>query len=43
MVDGYGGKYADIIVVEHNLFEIGPLEIADTKVLKRVFAGKLVR
>ena len=36
------GKYADMIVLDRNPFEIDPLEIADTKVLTTVFAGKVV-
>ena len=36
------GKYADMIVLDRNLFEIEPIEIAGTKVLKTVFAGKVV-
>ncbi len=36
------GKYADMIVLDRNIFEIDPLEIANTKVLKTVFAGQVV-
>ena len=36
------GKYADMIVLDRDLFEIDPLEIAGTKVLTTVFAGKVV-
>ncbi|MEH6591353.1 MAG: amidohydrolase family protein [Halioglobus sp.] len=36
------GKYADMIVLERNLFEIEAIEIAGTKVLQTVFAGKIV-
>jgi len=36
------GKYADMIVLDHNIFEVKPLQIADTKVLTTVFAGRVV-
>jgi len=36
------GKYADFVVLDRNLFEIPPSEVADTKVLKTVFEGKVV-
>jgi predicted amidohydrolase YtcJ len=36
------GKYADIIVLDQNLFEISVEEISSTKVLKTVLAGKVV-
>ncbi len=36
------GKYADMIVLDRNLFEIDPIEIAGTQVLTTVFAGKEV-
>ena len=36
------GKYADMIVLDRDVFEIEPVEIADTKVLTTVFAGKMV-
>jgi len=36
------GKAADLIVIDQNLFEIDPLKISDTKVLKTYFKGKLV-
>ena len=36
------GKYADMIVLDRNPFEIEPLEIAGTKVLTTVFAGDVV-
>ena len=36
------GKYADMIVLDRNPFEIDPIEIAGTQVLTTVFAGKEV-
>ena len=36
------GKYADMIVLDRNLFEIDPIEIAGTKVQMTIFAGKVV-
>jgi len=36
------GKYADMIVLNHNLFEIEPTEIHDTKVQKTIFKGRVV-
>ena len=36
------GKYADMIVLDRNLFETAPHDIKDTKVLKAVFAGEVV-
>lgn len=36
------GKYADIIILDQNLFEIPVEEISATKVLKTILAGKLV-
>lgn len=36
------GKYADIIILDQNLFEIPVEEISSTKVLKTILAGKLV-
>jgi predicted amidohydrolase YtcJ len=36
------GKYADMVLLDRNLFEIKPETIKDTKVLKAVFAGELV-
>ena len=36
------GKYADMIVLDRNPFEIEPLEIAGTQVLTTVFAGNVV-
>ncbi len=36
------GKYADMIVLDRNLFEIDPIEIAGTQVLTTVFAGEVV-
>ena len=36
------GKYADIIILDKNLFEIPVEEISSTKVLKTILAGKVV-
>jgi len=36
------GKSADLIVIDQNLFDIEPLKISNTKVLKTYFKGKLV-
>ena len=36
------GKYADIIVLHHNLFEIPVEEISETKVLMTLFKGETV-
>lgn len=36
------GKSADIVVLEKNLFEISPTEIADVKILLTLFQGKEV-
>ncbi len=36
------GKIADMIVLDRNLFEIPPAEIADTQVLETVFEGRVV-
>ena len=36
------GKYADMIILEHNLFEIPKHRISATKLLKTVFAGNVV-
>jgi predicted amidohydrolase YtcJ len=36
------GKYADMVVLDQNLFEITPDSISDTKVMKTIFNGKLV-
>ena len=36
------GKYADMIVLDRNIFEIKPIEIVNTRVLTTVFAGKVV-
>ncbi len=36
------GKFADLIVLDRNLFDIEPQEISDTKVLLTVFDGKPV-
>ena len=37
-----GGKYADFIVLDRNLFEIKPTEIHETTVLRTVLGGKTV-
>ena len=36
------GKYADMIVLDRNLFDIDPIKIAGTKVITTVFAGNVV-
>jgi len=36
------GKYADIIILDQNLFEIAAEKISSTKVLKTLLAGKVV-
>ena len=36
------GKYADMIVLDRDLFTIDPMEIAGTKVLETLFAGRVV-
>ena len=36
------GKYADLIVLDRNLFEIPPEQIGDTQVLQTVFEGRVV-
>ena len=36
------GKYADIIILDQNLFEIPVNKISETKVLKTILAGKVV-
>lgn len=36
------GKSADLIVLNHNLFDIDPDEINETKILKTYFEGRLV-
>ena len=36
------GKYADMIVLNHNLLEIPNDDISETQVLKTVFNGKVV-
>ena len=36
------GKSADMIVLNHNLFEIQPRDIHKTVVLKTLFKGKVV-
>ena len=34
------GKYADLVVLKRNLFEIEPMDIADTKVLATMMDGR---
>jgi hypothetical protein len=36
------GKHADMVVLDRNLFEIPATEISEVKVLKTIFAGKVV-
>ncbi|MEJ8567008.1 amidohydrolase [Elongatibacter sediminis] len=36
------GKIADMIVLDRNLFEVTPADIADTRVLRTVFEGRVV-
>ena len=36
------GKFADIIVLDHNLFEIAPAQISETQVVETVFEGRVV-
>ena len=36
------GKLADLVVLEHNLFEIPAVEISDTRVVMTFVGGKLV-
>jgi predicted amidohydrolase YtcJ len=36
------GKFADLVVVDQNLFEVEPTAISDTKVLLTLFGGKPV-
>ena len=36
------GKYADLIVLEQNIYEIDPLDIADVRVDMTIFNGKVV-
>lgn len=36
------GKLADLVVLEKNLFDLNPVDIADTKVAMTFFEGKLV-
>jgi predicted amidohydrolase YtcJ len=36
------GKVADIILVDHNIFEIDPHKIGETKVVTTIVAGKIV-
>jgi predicted amidohydrolase YtcJ len=36
------GKYADLIVIDRDVFKINPLEIDGIKVLTTIFNGKVV-
>ncbi len=36
------GRWADMIVLSHNLFEIDPAEIAETEVEMTIFDGEVV-
>ncbi len=36
------GKHADMVLLDRNLFEIPATEISEVKVLKTIFAGKVV-
>ena len=36
------GKYADMILLDRDLFEIPPTEISEVKVLSTIFAGNVV-
>lgn len=36
------GKFADMIVLDHNLFDLSPDQISDTKVIKTIVNGKIV-
>jgi predicted amidohydrolase YtcJ len=36
------GKYADLIVLDHNLFAIPPSKISETKVLLTLLGGRAV-
>jgi hypothetical protein len=36
------GKYADMVVLDRNLFEIAPQDISETQVLRTVFEGRTV-
>jgi predicted amidohydrolase YtcJ len=36
------GKYADLIILEKNIYTIDPMEIADTKVDMTIFDGRIV-
>ena len=36
------GKFADMVVLDQNLFEIDPYAISDVKVLYTIMNGKLV-
>ena len=36
------GKFADMIILDQNLFEIEPARISNTNVLQTVFDGKVV-
>lgn len=36
------GKYADLIILENNIYAIDPMEIADTKIDMTIFDGRIV-
>ena len=36
------GKFADLIVLDRDIFVIDPMEIADTHVAMTIFDGKIV-
>ena len=36
------GKYADMVVLDHNLFEVDVDRIGDTKVLQTILGGEVV-
>ena len=36
------GKYGDLIIIDQDFFEIDPLDIEQTQVLKTIFGGKVV-
>ena len=36
------GKYADMVILDKNIFDIPEEEIKDTKVLKTILNGKIV-
>lgn len=45
--DGISGsielkKFADLVILDRNLFEIEPAEISDVKVMKTLFAGEVI-